>query len=230
MMNKYLLIILLLFSFQSVNAQWIDFQPIANRQAKGKFLTDIYNHCTHPYNDSDLVTSAHESTHDVHSYLDNHNNGFEVLYCCDNRAFKVTKIKDFKLSTLANKVPQKYRGGVYNLYLVSQRQYFEDAPTYVLDEGIAYQNGVIVGLETHAPGNRSSDSLDHALEMNIYSIFLAKMANHEDLYYFVTWQAKRNIELYNRVKTCGDSGIIYDHMLQRYKLFQQAIGETQQGQ
>jgi hypothetical protein len=83
----------------------------------------------------------HETTHDLNSKGRVAYPGRNCCYLMNGRSAVVREPK-VSLSSVAREVPRQYRTDTYNLYMVQQARYWEDTPTYILDELSAYMNGM----------------------------------------------------------------------------------------
>lgn len=123
-----------------------------------------------------------------------------AFYLLGNRAVRLNEPSGIKLSTIANAVPQPLRGMSYQLYLVQQRQYWENEPLYVHDEWSAYLNGLTTGLEGKGRDGSYSDVLQ-PLEFMGYCCCLLRLAIEkgydaaEELRNLTAYQAARSLML-----------------------------------
>jgi len=179
-------------------AEWGKITPIRNSQQQGKRLSDIVSQSPSPetYSDPDLVTSGHENVHGVNSRIrELAGSGTNGFYLMNGVCYIIKEPTHYKLSNVANAIPSKYRGEVYNLYLVNSRQWWENEPSYVFDEAVAYQAGTMVGYELGMM-DRAEDSFFRALELNIYSIYSAKLSQQQDMIELVRFITERNLLIY----------------------------------
>jgi hypothetical protein len=72
--------------------------------------------------------------------------GYNAFYCLNNRA-GIFRTPRFKMHQVAEFIPQQLRGEAFKLYFIDQHAAWDDDPTYILDEWVAYINGVTVGKE-----------------------------------------------------------------------------------
>jgi hypothetical protein len=72
------------------------------------------------------------------------------------------------LAAVAAAVPISLRGRGYNLYLVQQQRYWNDAPTYVFDEWVAYTNGSVQRL--HSGLDDRTDTVQSMMEFIPYAL------------------------------------------------------------
>ena len=77
------------------------------------------------------------------------------------------------LAALAARVPESWRGMSYDLYLTQQTRYWNDQPTYVLDEWAAYTNGTLATNELR--GEPSYTDVLQMIEFMGYSLVLASI-------------------------------------------------------
>jgi hypothetical protein len=195
--------------------EWLDFQPLKKLSDPtwGDVLTDIENHLDpsmgNGYRFADKNIWAHETTHGIHSYLNNTYNepGNYVYYCLYPGKNKAVKIKEpkIKIADVAKLVPDSLKRSRFNLYLVQQRRDWNNHPVYLWDEWVAYCNGADCGIELinkgiYKPGK--NDSSLAVLEFSVYATYVAIAAQkHEEsnkqLLEFLAWNLERSMKLYN---------------------------------
>lgn len=149
--------------------QWVR-APEPRRQSTGGHLGDIVSRVGSPgtYTDSDLVTTAHESTHGYNSDLRQiYGSGMNCFYVLNGYAAVVAEPRT-TLAAIAARVPPEKRGRNFQLYLVSQRRYGNSEPLYLLDELSAYLNGATVAAELNIP-DRFRDSFASSVEFVTYA-------------------------------------------------------------
>lgn len=202
MIIRFILVILLLLSYSSHTcAEWCKIAPLRNPSGKGRYLSDIISQCPDPstYSDPDLVTTGHECTHGINSRIRQlagpNTNGF---YFCNRLGFIIKEPRHITLTQVANSIPSKYRGDVFDLYLVNSRQWWNDTPSYCFDEAIAYQAGTIVGIDLGLM-ERAEDSFFRALELNIYSIYATKLSKQNDMKELVQYLTAKNLIIYKKL-------------------------------
>lgn len=198
---------------------WIDFKPIKNlkNSSWGEVLTDIENHL-HPsmgtaYRHSDKDTWAHETTHGIHSWLNNNmSKGQNVyhLYVGKDKAAAIKKPK-FKIENVANLIPKSMQQSRYNLYLVKQRGDWNNEPVYLWDEWVAYCNGAECGIELVKKGTYKPSKNDAnwgVLEFGVYATYVAIAQQKYDPNYdnkqmleFLAWNLDRGMKIYNEGQT-----------------------------
>jgi hypothetical protein len=185
-------------------------------RAAGDVLQDIVQHLPTSYGDQyyfdEPITWAHETTHGINSELRNyHNNtgkranGFYVLA---NRGVILVE-PDLRKSDANMYVPQKLRGFRYETYMSGQ-QAWDDTPTYIFDEWVAYTNGGAVGValvEKGLFGNEWQDGVYGQLEFVVYSMALGMAVEAKDPDYFQTypqfreflaWNTRRAMEVFRK--------------------------------
>lgn len=199
MKNKIIVIILLFI--QPCQADWLIFPPIRRINHKNKTFNDISSHCKNDFRDSDLTTVVHENCHSCSNYLLNQvgkYGKYNCFYVLNNIGYRVLNRKTLSMSNLANNIPQKYRGGIYNLYLIKSQRDYQDRPSYLLDEQTAYTAGTIYAINA-GDTYRADDSGYRMLEMMVYCVYLKKLANQPDITEIVDFQIARCKRVYNRL-------------------------------
>lgn len=137
-------------------------------------------------------TNAHETTHYANS---EYSTSTHKAFLIDNRYNLLPKITKFKLSDVAKTIPPIYRTSRYNLYLIQQQKYFQDNPTYIFDEWIAYINGTRVALEdcqneTFYEGKVTKvDRAVPLVEFSIFSLYLGEMVKQYHPEYWEEYRA-----------------------------------------
>ena len=178
------------------NVPWIAYTPKTSTTDNrwGAILTDIEQHLNpkhgKTYYSSDNITHGHETTHGINSDIrmalgGTGKNGF---YCLHNRAIVLTDPK-CRISDVAPLIPQSLRGSRYNLYLVQQAHSWNDMPTYIFDEWVAYINGTEVGIDQVKHGlyngrGSSSDDAIAPMEFTYYALALCQTVKQKDQEYF----------------------------------------------
>ncbi len=166
----------------------------------GSVLTDIESHIepSHgtQYRANSKITWGHETTHGINS--DIRNNVLKVivnvpssrkqgLYVLSNRGVAIKEPLKIRKSSVGQYIPRSLRGNRFNLYINGMNAW-DDTPTYILDEWVAYTNGAKVGIELVNKGKYSSssrsDDMYGPLEFTIYSIALAMAVEKGDPAYF----------------------------------------------
>lgn len=168
---------------------WLNFpaQKAANATHYGPVLTDIEEHLpAHygtQYRDADPVTWAHETTHGIHSELrNNYSKGGNGFYCLNGRAC-LLKNPRVRLSQVAAFVPQQHRLMRFGTYLQSQASVWDDTPTYILDEWVAYTNGCACAIDREKVGlslNHGRDAIVGPVEFIPYVLALCLAIERHD--------------------------------------------------
>lgn len=201
------------------NVPWINYPPrkTFSDPTCGPVLTDIERHIDPKhgtqYRFKDLTVWGHETTHGVNSDIrmtiaKHGQNGF---YCLDNRAMVLTEPR-CRITDVAPLVPQAVRGGRYNLYLVQQARSWNDMPTYILDEWVAYINGCEVAADQIRNGlfiqDGKSDEAISVMEFSYYALALCKaikendptyFASHPEFAEFVAFNVRRSARLFREL-------------------------------
>jgi hypothetical protein len=167
-----------------------------NAGAPGDILKDIETHLPASYGDQyrfedDEITWGHETTHGVNSDVRNyHNNSGKRangLYLLGDCGVIVVE-PDILKSAVAPYVPQVLRGFRYSTYITGQTAW-DDMPTYIMDEFVAYTNGGAVGVELVQKGlwnHQWQDGVAGQLEFVVYALALGMAVEDGDPTYWAT--------------------------------------------
>ena len=182
----------------------------------GPVLTDIERHISPVHNgyyrDADPLTWGHETTHGINSDLRAKlaRPGQNAFYCLEGKAIVLSNPK-LTIRDVAAVVPPGLRGGRYNTYLASQTGW-NDTPTYILDEWVAYTNGTAVGADQWKNGKvgragRSDDAVS-PMEFTYYTLALCvAIKKHDPGYFknnpefseFVAFNIRRSVGLFREL-------------------------------
>ncbi len=194
---------------------WIEFKARKKLSdaSWGKFLTDIENHLDeslgNQYRDEDKNTWAHETTHGIHSWLNNNLQKKRTHYHLYVGNDKVAKIKQpkYEIKDVAKLIPETLQKSRYNLYLIKQQDGWNDEPIYLWDEWVAYCNGAQCGIELVNKGTykpNKNDSVLGVLEFNVYATYVAIAQKKHDSDYdnkemleFLAWNLERGMKLFH---------------------------------
>ena len=191
-------------------------QPSKTGSDWGTALTDIAQHLPASYGDTywdaDYMTAGHETTHGINSELRNNwnktgkkANGFYVL---SDRAAIVVE-PNIRKSDCAPYIPASLHGSRYDLYIAGQTEW-DDTPTYVFDEWIAYTNGGTVATDLVQKGLYKggwTDAVMGQLEFVVYGVAVAMAVEKGEPAYwssadgaqfkeFVAFSIKRAMDVY----------------------------------
>lgn len=187
---------------------WIKWESIKKPTfSDGKVLSDIRTHIDDGgyYNDSDLITAGHETTHGINSVIRNkyyQGKAINAFYCLEDRAVILNEPK-IRIEKVAKMVPNSLRGNVYNLYLVEQASSgWGDRSLYLCDEWISYTNGSAVRKDLQI--KKRAETVRYMLEFNVYVMTLAKALQEDESSYdiydfknFVRWNIERSMQIYD---------------------------------
>ena len=196
------------------------FQEFAPRKstknpAWGNKLQDIKNHETfYENNFKDLVTTAHEATHDIsiHFRMNEQKyyaNKINAFYVFDNRV-AIIENPPIGLSQVYAFIPEVLRGQLFANYFPSPD--YEDNPLYIWEEWTAYINGAEVGadlVQNNLWQQGQRDTLLAMLEFLVYSAALVQATqqlapqyykDYEKFRAFFTWNVQRTWRVYNQAK------------------------------
>ncbi|MHC4264355.1 MAG: hypothetical protein ACYSUK_00260 [Planctomycetota bacterium] len=212
MIRRVLFVLLLLITSTSVGQEpdWWTFKPLRDYN-RTDICADVDAHMPigHQYRNDDKITWTHETTHAINSIirgLCGETGNVNAFYVGKDRCIVLKEPKNFKLSTIAEMIPQKYRGHMYQLYLVDQQRWWNNEPLYVLDEWTSYCNGTQYAIEHNYGLDRRAGDIQNTQIMTYFASVLWKAIEKYDPDYvdmerfkiFVTWQNKRVDKLLNR--------------------------------
>lgn len=136
-------------------------------------------------------TNAHETVHGINSYL--RNKYFKELKQDVNGFYAgegfgiILKNPKLTLRQVKNYIPNCVRGYRFNLYFEKQLVYWDDTPTYPIDEWSAYVAGAECSVDDFNNGiiySEKCDSVSGTLEFSIYCVCLAKCIKEVDRKYW----------------------------------------------
>jgi hypothetical protein len=191
--------------------------PVQNTRTQAPantVLADIVGHLPasygNTYYDSDVVTWGHETTHGINSHLRNNfnttgrkANGF---YVTGDQGVMLAE-PAIRKSAMIPFVPTSLRGSRFATYVTGQTDW-DDRPTYIFDEWVAYTNGSAVGVDLAKQGRWTygwRDAVMGTLEFTVYAIAIemaVATANPQYLQQnpqfaeFVAWNARRAMQLF----------------------------------
>lgn len=192
---------------------WTKVPPLRPVSDLGFYLGSIEARmpAQHGYRDNRVGTWAHETTHGLNSRLRQGHSNSNALFVCPDNCCVVPEPRGLTLTSLASAVPASWRGMSYSLYLQQQARYWNDQPTYVLDEWTAYANGTLATneMKTEAP---YTDPLQ-MVEFMGYSLVLAsKAVDNTQLTGFVGYFCRYTIRTLNHVAETYDLSRASSHL------------------
>lgn len=157
---------------------------------------DNPNYWRDPKEPNDFVTWCHEMQHGANNKV-KATETKHGLYVGDGKGIIFTHPK-VTIKQVANRIPAKDRGKVFDLYLVKQRAQWDNSPIYIIDEALAYYTGCVAHKQLKM-GKKRSETYDFAKEMQRYSEILVDTVKALDPTYpelgdlevFVKWQGER---------------------------------------
>lgn len=180
-----------------------------HRDLPGKNIySDVLNHSRQkPHGDQDgRYSNVHETAHGIHSELRSlfkplfkkSVNGF---YCLNGKC-AIVEDPNIKIRHVQKYVPHVLQSARYKLYLIDQIKYWDDTPTYILDEWNCY----ILGAECAVDDARNNLELEKtnavsgALEFSIYSVALAIAVKEHDPVFWHTNEQFKSFIKYNLIR------------------------------
>jgi hypothetical protein len=193
--------------FPEGNVEWFDWPSQQSRSgsAWGSALTDIANHLPSSYgttyDDPDLVTFGHETSHGIHAHLRNYENTTgeqaNAFYVLDDKAALVVEPNITK-SAVAAYVPPSLRDFRYSTYVTGAPDW-DDTPLYLWDEWNAYVNGAAVGVNRVEEGVWNEGWRDQSgnLEFVVYAMAVGMAVSELDPGYFTSYAQFREFLKWN---------------------------------
>lgn len=143
-------------------------------------------------------TNAHETTHGINSEIRNSNqkqgkkiNGFYVL---EGRGVVMEEPK-IKMSNAVKFVPKNLQSYRWNLYMVQQIRQWDNTPTYIFDEWVAYVNGGACHVDDakkNKDGGKWTDGVSGCCDFSIYSMALGMATKKDDPEYWRNYPQFKN--------------------------------------
>ena len=171
--------------------------------------SDVLSHSKQkPYGDKHgRYTNVHETAHGIHSELRNeHQSLFDypinAFYCLDGKAVILPEPK-IKLRHVSKYIPEILRSYRHKTYLIEQLKYWDDQPTYLLDEWSCYLLGSECAVDDHSNNMplEKTDAISGSLEFSIYSIALAISIKEHDANYWENTPQFKEFVKYNLVRS-----------------------------
>lgn len=175
----------------------------------GDVYSDVLNHSKQkPHGDKDgRYTNVHETAHGIHNelrriykpLLKKSVNGF---YCLNGKC-AIIEDPNIKIRHVQRYIPEVLRSSRYKLYLVEQLMYWDDTPTYILDEWNCY----VLGAECAVDDSKNNKSLEKtnavsgALEFSIYATALAIAVKENDPVFWETNIQFKSFIKYNLIRS-----------------------------
>lgn len=155
--------------------------------------------------DSMLITSAHECTHGVNSFLRNKYTTKDVkvngFYCLENR-FVIIRESHLTLSDVANNIPKSIRFGSYDLIFKGRGlKDWNDRCLYLNDEQISHLHGCMYRKQKQI--KERPDAVKFMFEYGFYSLVhlqMLKGSSYEDydkLKGFLEWNFNRCFDTFD---------------------------------
>ena len=191
---------------KSVEPQFVQVRQYRNSES-GSVYGDVISHSKdRPYGDQDgRLTNVHETTHGINSYVRNTNssgrgkiNGFYVL---EGRGVVVDEPR-LTMEDAKKFVPQTLRADRWQLYMVQQLRQWNDTPTYICDEWVAYTNEAAAAVDDvrkgryRSPNGMIVDGVYGTLEFSIYTMGLCMAIKEKDPVYWRTNQQFKNFVIW----------------------------------
>lgn len=169
----------------TVNSSAQEYKEVAikqNRIQEDGYYGEIINRSPTAILEHERGTNAHESIHFINAEYSNLTLGKKRAFYItgERRVFYTSQPKLLK-NDVKDFVPNSVRGSRFKTYL-EQANDWNNIPTYIMDEWVAYIGGGMVALEDYEnKRNRDiSDRVCGALEFSVYSVALCMAIEKKD--------------------------------------------------
>lgn len=162
--------------------------------------------------DSGRNINVHETVHGIHSdyrneYQKHLKYNLNALYCLDGNIV-IVREPNITIRHVVKYIPKNLQSYRYQLYFVQQLADWNDAPTYILDEWVAYILGSKCAVEDHKKGinTHKSDAVSGCLDFSIYATAFAMAVKEHDPEYWEKYPEFKEIIHYHLIqaeKTLG---------------------------
>lgn len=181
---------------------------------KGLIYKDVLEHSQQkPFGDeAGRHINVHETAHGIHSDVRNQyekqsKTKLNAFYCLDGNII-ILKEPNITMRHVVKYVPQKLQSYRWELYFVQQLKDWNDKPTYILEEWVAYILGSKCAVDDHQRGivTQKSDAVSGCLDFSIYATALAIAVKKHDPEYWENYPDFKEMIRYNLIqaeKTLG---------------------------
>lgn len=195
--------------------EFVKIPKIRDINDKCTIFSDVLSHSPQkPWgNDGGRHINVHETAHGIHSDL---RNEYEKLLKYRLNAFYslngnviILKESNITIRHVVKFVPLKLRSYRWNLYFVEKLPDWNDQPSYILDEWVAYILGSKCAVEDNNKNIATikSDAVSGCLDFSIYAVaFAMAVKTHDNEYWKNNPQFKEVIKYYliQAEKTLGE--------------------------
>jgi len=181
----------------------------------GSIYKDVLEHSKQkPFgDDGGRNINVHETVHGIHSdyrnqYYRELKYPLNALYCLNGNIVLVRE-PNITMRHVIKYIPKKLQSYRYELYFIKQLPDWNDAPTYILDEWIAYILGSKCAVEDHKKSinTHKSDAISGCLDFSIYATAFAMAVKNHDPEYWERYPEFKEIIRYHLIqaeKTLGE--------------------------
>lgn len=214
--------------------KWMNYPVQRKWSAESGLHGDVLNHRVgQPKYYPDRYTTVHENCHFISSEIRNkYEAGTNAFYLGNDRAI-VLKEPKATIAQAASFVNKVLEGSRFNLYLVRQRQFWNDMPLYLVDEHVAYLMESKAAMEDALvkEPTEATDILISPIEFSVYTVALARAVAEHDKEYFasnkqfrdlITWLVKESFAVYHQ----GQKYPVYKNAADPYQIMKSGKGGT----
>lgn len=177
--------------------------------SENDIYSDVLSHSEQePYgNKHGRYSNVHETAHGIHSELRKkyrllYNKPINVIYCLNGKC-AIIENPNIKIRHVSKYIPEILRSSRYKLYLIDQLSYWDDTPTYLLDEWNCYVLGAECAVDDFERniGLEKTNAVSGALEFSIYSVALAIAVKEHDTFFWENNIQFKSFIKYNLIRS-----------------------------
>ena len=171
---------------------------------------DVLSHSKElPFSDKrGRYTNVHETAHSIHNELRNYykrllkDNKLNVIYLLNSKAAIVSDA-NITIKMIQPYVYKPLRSSRYSLYLEKQTAFWNDSPTYILDEWNCYILGAECAIDDFLQNKNleKTNVLSGALEFSVYTLAMCLAIQDHDPDYWINYPQFKALVKYNLMRS-----------------------------
>jgi hypothetical protein len=195
----------------SSDLEFIDVSKYRNiAEPSYSIYNDVLSHSRElPFgNHNGRYTNVHETAHSIHNELRNtykallKNNKLNVIYLLDSQA-AIVYDPNISIKMIQPYVNPSLRSTRYRLYLEKQTEFWNDYPTYILDEWNCYILGAECAIDDFLQNKplEKTNAISGALEFSIYTLAMCLAIKDHDPLYWESHNQFKALVRYNLIRS-----------------------------